>query len=239
MFEDSTFESTGRIKTRSRRWMVAAFALNGSIVVALILVPLIYPDALPRHMIPALLVAPEVPKPETPPQPLRMQPARPHNFPEFVQDGITAPATIPRVIISPTAPELPFSSTSIADNGPTGPGGDGHSPFGNGRPAVVVHPTVPASVHLPSTLVEGFLVSKSIPNYPIIAKNAGIQGTVLLQATISKTGTIEGLHVIRGPLMLQQAAIDAVKSWRYKPYQLNGQPVEVETTVNVIFKLDR
>jgi protein TonB len=73
--------------------------------------------------------------------------------------------------------------------------------------------------------------------YPPIAKAARVQGTVVLQATISKTGTIEGLHVISGPAMLQQAAMDAVRSWRYRPYLLNGDPVEVETTVNVVFTL--
>jgi len=239
MFEDSTFESTGRIKTRSRRWMVAAFALNGSILVALILVPLIYPDALPRHMMPSLLVAPEVPKPETPSQPVQVQPARPHNFPEFDQGRITAPATIPRVIISPTTLEPPFTSATLVTDGPNGPGGDGRDPFGSGSSAIVVHPPVQASVHLSSKLVEGNLIYKNIPQYPIIAKTAGIQGTVVLQATISKAGTIEGLRVISGPAILQQAAIDAVKNWRYRPYLLNQQPVEVETTVNVIFKLDR
>jgi protein TonB len=59
----------------------------------------------------------------------------------------------------------------------------------------------------------------------------------VLQATISKTGTIEGLHVVSGPAMLTSAAMDAVRSWRYRPYLLNGDPVEVETTVNVIFTL--
>jgi protein TonB len=58
-----------------------------------------------------------------------------------------------------------------------------------------------------------------------------------LQATISKSGSIENLRVISGPPMLQQAALDAVRSWRYKPYLLNGDPVEVETTVNVVFNL--
>ena len=62
-------------------------------------------------------------------------------------------------------------------------------------------------------------------------------GTVVLQATISKTGTIEDLHVVSGPAMLQQAAMDAVRTWRYRPYLLNNEPVEVETTVNVIFTL--
>jgi len=58
-----------------------------------------------------------------------------------------------------------------------------------------------------------------------------------LQATISKVGSIQNLRVISGPPMLQQAALDAVRSWRYKPYLLNGDPVEVETTVNVVFNL--
>jgi protein TonB len=60
---------------------------------------------------------------------------------------------------------------------------------------------------------------------------------VVLQATISKTGSIENLHIVSGPAMLQQAAMQAVRSWRYRPYLLNNEPVEVETTVNVIFSL--
>jgi len=81
------------------------------------------------------------------------------------------------------------------------------------------------------------LLQKTVPVYPPIAKAARVSGTVVLQATISKTGTIENLRVISGPAMLQQAAMDAVKSWRYRPYLLNGDPVEVETTVNVVFTL--
>jgi protein TonB len=81
------------------------------------------------------------------------------------------------------------------------------------------------------------LLQKTQPVYPPIAKAARVQGTVVLQAKISKTGSIEDLHVISGPAMLQQAAMDAVRSWRYRPYLLNNDPVEVETTVNVIFTL--
>ena len=66
-----------------------------------------------------------------------------------------------------------------------------------------------------------------------------LEGTVVLAATISKAGTIENLRVVSGPAMLQQAALDAVKTWQYRPYLLNGQPVEVETTINVIFTLSR
>jgi protein TonB len=81
------------------------------------------------------------------------------------------------------------------------------------------------------------LLQKTTPVYPPIAKAARQQGTVVLQATISKTGSIENLRVISGPAMLQQAALDAVKTWRYRPYLLDGEPTEVETTVNVVFSL--
>jgi TonB family protein len=81
------------------------------------------------------------------------------------------------------------------------------------------------------------LVESAPPIYPPIAKAAHISGTVVLQATISKTGSIENLHVVSGPTMLQKSAMDAVKTWRYMPYLLNNQPVEVDTTVNVIFTL--
>ena len=238
MFEDSTFESTGRIKTRSRRWMIATLALNGAILVTLILIPLIYPDALPSHMLPALLIAPEVPKPETPPQPVHVQSARPH-LSDFDQGRLVAPPAIPHGIVSPVEPEPHFSTNIATDTGIGGPSGQGTNPFGHGAPATVVHPPAASIVHLPSRLVEGNLIFKNIPQYPIIAKTARIEGTVELQATISKSGTIENLRVIRGPAMLQQAAIEAVKTWRYRPYLLNQQPVEVETTVDVIFKLER
>jgi periplasmic protein TonB len=235
MFEDSTFESTGKIKTRSRSWMLATLAMNGAILAALILMPLIYPDALPQHMLPTLLVAPEAPKPEVRTEPVRVQPARPHNFTEFDQGRLVAPGIIPRTPFAPLGPEQLFHAENLG--GETGLGAmSGSGPFG-GQPAIVVHPPVPTSIHLPSKLVEGNLIYKTIPQYPAIAKASHTEGTVVLQAMISKTGTIEGLHVISGSPMLQQAAIDAVKSWRYRPYMLNGQSVEVETTVNVIFKL--
>ncbi len=80
-------------------------------------------------------------------------------------------------------------------------------------------------------------ISRPQPVYPAIAKAARISGTVVIHATISKTGTIENLQVIDGPPMLRQNAIEAVRQWRYRPYLLNGEPVEVDTTVNVVFSL--
>jgi len=60
---------------------------------------------------------------------------------------------------------------------------------------------------------------------------------VVIQATISKTGSVENPHVVSGPVMLRQAALDAVKTWRFRPYMLDREPVDVETTVNVNFAL--
>jgi TonB family protein len=96
---------------------------------------------------------------------------------------------------------------------------------------------LPRPVQVSSGVMTGMLLEKTNPVYPPIAKAAHISGTVVLQATISKTGTIENLRVISGPAMLQQASLEAVKSWRYRPYLLMGEPVDVQTTINVIFTL--
>jgi protein TonB len=90
-------------------------------------------------------------------------------------------------------------------------------------------------VRVSGGVVQGLAISRPDPVYPPIARAAHVQGVVVLQATISKTGAIENLKVLSGPPMLTQAAIDAVSRWRYKPYMLSGEPVEVETTVQVNF----
>jgi protein TonB len=77
------------------------------------------------------------------------------------------------------------------------------------------------------------------PIYPAAAIKNHVSGTVVLQATISTRGNVEALRVISGPATLQQAALDAVRQWTYRPYLLNGAPVEVETTINVVFAPSR
>ena len=84
---------------------------------------------------------------------------------------------------------------------------------------------------------EGDLVRKVVPTYPPLARSARIQGTVVLQAMISKQGTIENLRLVSGHPMLAPAAIEAVRQWRYRPYILNNEPVEVETQITVNFSL--
>jgi TonB family protein len=95
----------------------------------------------------------------------------------------------------------------------------------------------PMRITISGAVANGSLIRRAIPDYPFVAKERRIQGTVVLQATIGKDGRIENLRVISGPEQLQQAALDAVKQWIYRPYLLDGEPVEVETRINVVFTL--
>ena len=95
----------------------------------------------------------------------------------------------------------------------------------------------PKRVQISAGVAQGFLIHKTQPVYPPEAKDAGIQGRVELKAVIAKDGMISELKVVSGPKELQQAALDSVKQWAYRPYLLNDEPVEVVTTINVIFTL--
>jgi protein TonB len=98
---------------------------------------------------------------------------------------------------------------------------------------------VPSVSAISAGVAEGMLLHKTAPVYPEFAKAARVSGTVLLGATITKAGTIAGLHVISGPAILRGPAADAVKNWHYRPYMLNNQPVEVQTTIKLVFTLDQ
>jgi TonB family protein len=88
-------------------------------------------------------------------------------------------------------------------------------------------------------VAQGFLIKRVQPDYPMLAQERGIMGTVILQAIIGKDGHLRDLRVVSGPPELRQAATDAVKKWVYRPYLLNGEVVEVVTTINVAFNLGR
>ena len=105
------------------------------------------------------------------------------------------------------------------------------------------HPVIPVAVTptvrviRTSQILEGNLIRRVQPVYPPLAKNVRIQGPVVLAAIISKAGTIDNLQVLSGHPMLVAAAIDAVKQWRYRPYILNNEPIEVQTQITVNFIL--
>ena len=175
------------------------------------------------------------PAPPPPPEAVHQAPVKS----EMMNNQLQAPTRIPHdikmVAEKEAPPQASFGVAGMEGLGGSSGGAIG-SLFGSGT-APKVKAEAPKKVNISAGVAVGMLLQKTQPVYPPIAKAARVSGTVVLQAMISKTGAIENLRVISGPAMLQQAALDAVKSWRYKPYLLNNEPVEVETTVNVIFSL--
>lgn len=96
-----------------------------------------------------------------------------------------------------------------------------------------------ATTAISAGVAAGMLVHRADPVYPRMAREAHVGGTVVLAATITRDGVLGGVRIVSGPSMLRQAAIDAVKTWRYRPYKLNNQPIDVDTTISLIFTLDR
>ena len=110
--------------------------------------------------------------------------------------------------------------------------------LGIAKPAVPLPPPAPAiRTFRTSTMLEGSLIRRLQPVYPPLARSARVQGTVVLAALIGREGAIENLRLISGHPMLVPAAIAAVSQWRYKPYILNGEAIEVETQITVNFIL--
>jgi protein TonB len=95
----------------------------------------------------------------------------------------------------------------------------------------------PSRIRVGGNVQAASLVRKVDPIYPPIAKTAHISGTVVLHAIIGKDGSVQNLEYVNGPPLLMKAAMDAIKQWRYKPTMLNGEPVEVDTTISVVFSL--
>jgi periplasmic protein TonB len=236
MFEDSLMESNHSLRSRSKYWSILSLLVNFAGIVSLIIWPLLHPEALPRQAMATLLVAPAPP----PPPPVTAMPAARIKSEILGNDQLSAPSRIPHVVQRVNDPPGPQFTNVIGVDGLTNgtPGSMGPIIGSEQRASVALAPPAPKrKLSISSGVMAGNLVEKTIPKYPAIAKAARIQGTVVLQATISKTGSIENLRVVSGPPMLAQSALDAVRSWRYKPYLLNGDPVEVETTVNVVFNL--
>jgi protein TonB len=238
MFEDALWESTHRIRTRSKYWSGVAIVINVGAVMALFLWPLLHPQALPTQIMASLLVAPAPPvTPQTPPAARVQIRSRSRSLaseielPDRIRHGTT---------IITNSGELQTAVASMTGAQEISDSGDSLNKLvgemGGGRSAVQLAPPARRPV-VSSRLMAGNLIEKTVPQYPVIAREARIQGTVVLQATIGKAGEIQNLRVISGPPMLYQSALDAVRSWRYKPFYLNGEPVAVETTVNVVFSL--
>jgi periplasmic protein TonB len=239
MFEDSLIESGGKLRTKRGRTTVVSFVLQIAVVTVLVLIPLIFTEALPSALTRMMLVAPPPPPPPPPP------PAVVHVVKQVQTDIINGqlrtPTKIPKKIEIIKEEEAPPPQMSGIVGGVPGgvPGGQMGGVMGSiiGSNTPLPKVATPARIRVSGGVVAGLVIRKVQPVYPQIAKTARVQGQVILQAEISKEGAIENLRVISGHPLLTQAALDAVKQWRYKPYILNGEPVAVDTTVTVIFSL--
>ncbi len=242
MFEDSLIESGGRLKTKRGRTSVVAFTIEFMIIGVMVLIPLIFTEALPKGTSMFMLVAPPPPPPPPPPPAAAVVHVRQVQT-DIVNGELRTPTKIPQKIKMIQEDEAPpaMASTGVVGGVPGGvPGGSMGGVIGSvlsSVPVAAPKMATPTRVRVSQGVVSGLKVRDVKPNYPPLAKAARIQGVVVLQAQISKDGSIENLQLISGHPMLAPAAIEAVKQWKYKPYLLNGEPVEVETTVQVNFTL--
>ena len=238
MFDD-LLESTVEKKKTNKGWsVILSGAVQAIILGVLILIPLIYTEALPKAMLSTLLIAPPPPPPPPPPpQPVKavIKPVA-----RLIQSGkLVQPRAIPKEVAVFKEAELPpdVINNSGQQGGVFGgiPGGNitSTSPLAPPPPK----PTAPARIKQGGNVTAASIITQTRPVYPPLARQARIQGNVVLHAIIDKDGKVAQLEVISGHPLLVQAALDAVKQWRYKPTLLNGDPVEVDTTITVTFTM--
>jgi protein TonB len=230
MFAESLLESGAAQRTR-RGWTTAAsITLQAAVLSLFVLVPLIYPNALS-------IAHPEtisIPMFSPAPAPVTHDTPRP-------QAGPTPTTSAPFVPANDSALHFGRSTEHGGDEQPQPPSAfsiPGTSPLaptvGGGPHVTLEKPPKPIAI---SHMAEGSLIYNVKPVYPRIAVESRTEGTVILHALISREGTIESLQVVSGHPFLAHAAVDAVRQWRYRPYILNGEPVEVETQITVNFRL--
>jgi protein TonB len=243
MFADSFLEAPSWANRSHRGWTTfVSFAAQALAVGALFLVPLLYTQGLPQLLLhtPVML---EVPA-SAPAPPVGVVRASRPSASNLVENHLMVPTEIPHNIANiddhNIAP-IPNIPSGLGVAGSTGTNWSRNGVLGSIGVADVVPPPRPVTppAPKPSVMMEGNLIHRVEPSYPPLARQARIQGTVVLFAVISRAGTIENLKLISGHPMLAPAALDAVRQWRYRPYVLNGEPVEVDTQVTVNFVLSR
>ena len=230
MFETCMVESAGQLKSTNTKWTTAgAFALEGTLLALVVIATMVRPDTISVNLRRPVFVPPySAPQPHT----------------ELVPTGaaggggvrLQTPTMIPTTISS-GGPSRPIGTVGVGDRPdmPTGIPINGQQMFA--VPDPTPHVRVDIQRIRVSTMDPAKVLLQVKPAYPQIAKLAGVQGTVVLHAIVSRDGSIQSLQVVSGHPMLTEAAKQAVWQWRYKPTLLNGEAVEVETSINVNFRL--
>jgi protein TonB len=254
MFEQ-TFVGGGKTK---KTWTVlVAFAAQVVVIVIAIILPMIYFDVLPTAQLTSFLVAPPPPPPPPPPPaaapPVKIVKVIPR---QFDAGKLMAPKVVPKEVAIIKEEELPPPSAGVSGVVGGVPGGVAGGAVGGVLGGIIgavpsaappppppppekKAPPPPQRIRVGGNVQQAKLIRRPTPVYPAIAKQARIQGVVRLKAIISKDGTIKELQTISGHPLLVPAAIAAVKEWVYQPTLLNGEPVEVETQIDVNFTLSQ
>ena len=234
MFEDATFDSRNVEPSKTPRWMLLALMVNGMLFGAGIGMPLLYPASLPSRLLTHVLFIPMEPVKIVP----KAQMARVSTATATALTNLfSAPTTVPTLISTEPVGDPPNSGDAGAlEAADAGPGAEVSSLF-QSAPQPVVKKEQAKKMTISQGVSTGLLLQRVDPVYPVIAKSAGVSGTVVLEAVIAADGRIDKLRVQSGSPMLRQAALDAVKQWKYRPYLLNEQPIEVETTITIVFNL--
>jgi periplasmic protein TonB len=242
MFEDSLIESGGKLRTKRGMTTTISFVFQMVLIGILVLIPLLFTEALPKTQLMTFLVAPPPPPPPPPPPAATPVKIVKQIQTDIINGELRTPTKIPKKVemIKEDAAPPPVMAGVVGGVEGGVPGGAMNGVIGgiiSSTPVAVPKVATPQRVRVSQGVTQGLLVRRVQPMYPPLARQARIQGTVVLQAEISKEGTIQNLRLISGHPMLAPAAIEAVKQWRYKPYFLNGEPVEVETQITVNFSL--
>jgi len=252
LFEDILLDSSAAQRKRRTLPTLISFVLQLFLIGLLLLLPLWFTDVLPKEQLLVFLEAP--PPPPPPPPPAASTPPAPKvvKVTSNIANGqLRTPSRIPskvQIIKEDEAPPPLATTAGVAGGVPGGiPGGQLGGVIGgiiSSSPSLAAVPRLsppppPAvqRVRVSQGVIKGLLLYRVEPAYPPLAKQARVQGTVVLTAIIDKAGNVQHLQVVSGHPLLAPAAIEAVKQWRYKPFLLNGQPVEVETTVTVNFNM--
>ena len=243
IFADAMLETSWAQRSRRSLTTLTSFGLEAVVIGLLLLLPLLRTVGLPSARALPTPVSWGAPPPVRPPQSQHVTTVVQSNLADNV---LIAPREVPRQVAmiqeAVPPPQVSFNTDSGVEGG-TGEGRRGgvwgslNDSLSHVAPPPVLAPTPRVPVFRPSHLLEGSLIRRVTPIYPPLARSARIQGAVVLFASISKAGTIDNLRAISGHPMLIPAAIEAVSQWRYRPYILNNEPIEVETQITVNFLL--
>lgn len=241
MFEGSLVESRVHVISKTQKWTaLGSLALQCTIAAVLIAISIVKPEVLPMKAPPPQITVPNL-------RPVEL-------VQRTTASAVSAAAAIalPRAPVVENTQSLIFPLAHPSLDSDVAPVSIGTMTMGNDpasmaslvsiggaspRPAVAVQPRETRPLHVSSGVVNGMLLSPITPIYPPIAKAAHVEGSVVIEAVISKTGRVESLNVVSGPEMLRAVALDAIKQARYAPYRLNGDPVDVQTVITVVFRL--